>query len=333
MQLKKIICVLLLFMLQMSTVYADSYCVISGKDNTVIDEKNMNEPQSVASISKIMTAIIAIEQGNLKDTWVCGEELKQAYGSLLYLKEGDKVSLQSMLYGLMLRSGNDAALEIAVHIAKSEAAFVKLMNEKAQEIGMLNTEFHNSSGLDEQDGGNISTAYDMALLMSYAMKNETFRTITSTTYYTNESDLRWKNKNRLLFEYPFTNGGKTGYTKKAGRTLVTSAAYQDTESIVVTLKTADDFEFHKEKHQETFSQYDTIVLLKKGTYHCDGRKFKIDQDVCVTVKKDGTTKIETAIHVEKGQLIVEVQKKGHVDVYTYKENKDKKSSLFGSVHL
>lgn len=316
MLMKRWICIVIIFFLQLSNIHAESYCVLVDGDNTVVEQKDMHKQQSVASISKIMTALIALEKGNLEDTWVCGKELQQAFGSMLYLKEGQSVSLRSMLYGLMLRSGNDAALEIALHIAKSERAFVKMMNDKAKEIGMMNTLFRNASGLDEKDGGNISTAYDMALLMSYAMKNDDFRAITGTQYYTSEWNWRWKNKNRLLFDYAFTNGGKTGFTKIAGRTLVTSAAYQDVESIVVTLRQSDDFAFHKTKHQSVFDQYDVLTLLKKGTYHIKGRRYQVKQNIQVSVKKTGNEKVNVKTHFEKKDIVIEVWKKEHVDIYT-----------------
>ena len=302
-------------------------------DNTVVDSSNMHEPQSVASISKIMTAVIAIENGKLDEEWTCGNELKQAYGSMIYLKVGQKVTLRSLLYGLMLRSGNDAAIAIATHIAGSEAAFVKLMNQKAQQIGMSNTVFHNASGLDEKDGGNISTAYDMALLMSYAMKNNEFRKITKEEYYTSEWNYRWKNKNRLLFEYPFTNGGKTGFTKLAGRTLVTSAKYHNVESIVVTLRTSDDFKFHQEEHQKVFAEYEVLTLLKKGTYQLDGRRYHVKDPIRVSVEKGKTSSIHVQTHIEKEEVIVEVSREDHVDVYNFPSEKIKKQSLFSGAFL
>ena len=223
--MKRSLCILLCLLLQLMSVHAESYVVLSGADNTIVEEKNKDEKQSVASISKIMTAVIAIEHGQLDESFAVDDEINKAYGSSVYLKQGQQVTMRDLLYGLMLRSGNDAAVEIAKHVAGSQEAFVELMNRKAAEIGMSNTTFSNPSGLDEEDGGNISTANDMAVLMSYAMKNKEFRTITGSKYYTTDWNMRWKNKNRLLFDYPFTVGGKTGFTKKAGRTLVSAAEH------------------------------------------------------------------------------------------------------------
>ena len=321
--MKKWICVMLCLLLQMSVLHAESYCVMSGDDQSVIEEKNMNEPQSVASISKIMTAIVAIESKDLKDTWKVGEEINQADGSSIYLKVDQSVTLESLLYGLMLRSGNDAAVEIAMHVSGNINDFVKCMNDKAKQIGMLNTTFHNPSGLDEEDGGNISTAYDMALLMNYAMKNETFRKITGTQYYTSEWNYRWKNKNRLLFEFPFTNGGKTGFTKKAGRTLVTSASHDGVNSIVVTLKSSDDFAFHEEKHKAVFANYQTKELLKEGSYRIGKKMITVEEPIKVSLKKDGKDSLQVKSHVEKNNFIVEIIKNKVSSVYTYPMKKAK----------
>lgn len=321
--MKKWCCILLCLLIQCSVVHADSYCVLSEDDNTVIEEKDMNEPQSVASISKIMTALIAIEEGDLKDTWKIGDEIKLANGSSIYLKAGQQVNLQDLLYGLMLRSGNDAAVAIATHVKGNVNDFVKEMNKKAKQIGMLNTTFHNPSGLDEDDGGNISTAYDMAILMSYAMKNDDFQKITGSKYYTSTWNYRWKNKNRLLFEFPFTTGGKTGFTKKAGRTLVTTASHDGVNSVVVTLRSSDDFAFHESKHQEVFEKYKTEVLLKKGTYPIGKKQIQVDNDIAVSLQKEGNDILQVKSHVEKDHFVVEVIKNNVSNVYSYPLQKGK----------
>ena len=146
--MKRSLCILLCLLLQLMSVHAESYVVLSGADNTIVEEKNKDEKQSVASISKIMTAVIAIEHGQLDESFAVDDEINKAYGSSVYLKQGQQVTMRDLLYGLMLRSGNDAAVEIAKHVAGSQEAFVELMNQKAAEIGMSNTTFSNPSGLD-----------------------------------------------------------------------------------------------------------------------------------------------------------------------------------------
>lgn len=315
--MKKGILCIGLFFLMMINVQAESYCVMSGDEHEVIEEKDMHKAQSVASISKIMTAIVAIEQGNLADTWKVSDAILKVEGSSLYLQVGQQVSLESLLYGLMLRSGNDAAVEIAMHISGDIDSFVEAMNEKAKEIGMHDTLFHNPSGLDESDGGNISSAYDMALLMSYAMKNTTFAKISGTQYYTTENNLRWKNKNKLVFEYPNTIGGKTGFTKKAGRTLVSAASDGAMKSIVVSLQMSDDFAFHEQKHEEAKDTIENYTLLEQGSYLLSGYEVMIDAPLVLALHKDGSDQLEITSTIEDGEYRVQVIKNGNKHCFTY----------------
>lgn len=320
-KMKKAIIWVFCFFMTTSFTYAQSYCVMSGDDDRVVEEKNMHETQSVASISKIMTAVIAIEQGNLDDVWNVSEAILQAEGSSIYLQVGQSVSLEDLLYGLMLRSGNDAAIEIATHISGDCATFVNIMNEKAKAIGMNDTTFHNPSGLDEEDGGNISSAYDMALLMKYAMKLPAFATITRSQYHTSANQLRWKNKNRLLFDYAQTTGGKTGFTKKAGRTLVSSAQKDGVDSIVVTLGMSDDFEFHEQEHEKVFADMDSYTVLEKGSYQVYGKQIEVDIPVQISLRKDGSDKLDIKSYVEGGNFVVEVIHNDTKQQYTYSLNK------------
>lgn len=315
--MKKILCLVICIACTIQHVAADSYCVMSGNDERVIESKNMHQVQSVASISKIMSAIIALENGKLDAQIKCGAELNKVYGSAIYLKVGQVVSLKTLLYGLMLRSGNDAALEIALHIGTSEKKFVSMMNQKAKEIGMLNTTFRNASGLDEKDAGNTSTAYDMALLMRYAMRNKQFAKITKSEYYTTEYNVRWKNKNRLLFDFPFCNGGKTGFTKKARRTLVTNAQYENMESIIVTLQTNDDFKFHKEKHQTFFQNYVNYPILKSGEYKINAGTIKVEEPIVIVIPKATTPQLYVSSYVKDKTYFVEISYQGHIDIFKY----------------
>lgn len=299
------------------SVQAESYCVMNGNDGSIIEEKDMHKTQSVASISKIMTAIIAIEEGNMEDIWEVSDAITQANGSSIYLQVGQQVSLKSLLYGLMLRSGNDAAVEIAQHIGGSQEAFVEKMNQKAKVIGMMDTNFENPSGLDEAGSGNISSAYDMALLMKYAMKNPLFQEIDSAPYYTSEWNYRWKNKNRLIFDFADTTGGKTGFTKKAGRTLVSSAKADGVESVVVTLgMSSEDFSFHEEKHKEVFSKLDACTILEAGTYQFHGYEAIIEEALVVTYPYD-RQEIQVTSTIEKKELVVTITLPDGVKTYRY----------------
>lgn len=303
-------------------VKAEGYCVMNGNDGTVVEDGNMHETQSVASISKVMSAIVAIEHGDLKDSWAVSDAILQADGSSIYLEVGETVTLEELLYGLMLRSGNDAAVEIAVHVGGDEAHFVEMMNEKAKELGMKDTLFRNPSGLDEADGGNISSAYDMALLMRYAMQNETFAKITSSKYYDRGSE-RWQNKNKLLFSYDKTTGGKTGYTKHAGRTLITTASDDDLDSIVVTLGFGDDFNFHQAKHEAQFRNYHIYTLLKQGSYHIQGYTFAVPETIRIALSNDEEHEISVHTRISGNQLLITVEKDGQTLTYEYLGVKDR----------
>ena len=244
----------------------------------VIYSNNMNDIRGVASISKIMTAIVAIENKDVNDVVTIGEEITKAYGSGIYIKQGEEITLESLLYGLMLRSGNDAALAIANYVGGSVDNFVTMMNKKAVEIGMKNSKFNNPHGLDE-NGGNLSTAYDMALLTSYAMKNETYRKIVSTKKYTLRTNMNyysWVNKNKLLHSYDYITGGKTGFTDVAKRTLVTTASKDNVNLVVVTLNDGNDFADHINLFEETFANYTNYNILKEGEIKIIDENYYLD---------------------------------------------------------
>ena len=230
----------------------------------VLVSKNMNKKKLIASTTKIMTAILAIESGKTNKTVTVTDKVLESYGSNIYLSIGEKMKLEDMVYGLMMQSGNDAALMISEYLG-GEEAFVKKMNQKAKEIGMKNTTFSNPHGLDEKTK-NYSTAYDMALLMRYANSEPLFRKIVGCkkhTVKTGEKTYVWTNKNKLLYTYKYTTGGKTGYTKKAHRTLVTSASKKDLNLIVVTLNDGNDFKNHEELYEYAFENYSMEKVFDK----------------------------------------------------------------------
>lgn len=249
--------------------------LIDADNNYVLYQKNAHEVRSVASISKIMTAILAIESNKLDDYVLIGEEINDAYGSGIYIKVGEKMQLRDLVYGLMLRSGNDAALAIANYVGGDVSNFVTMMNDKAKEIGMKNTKFNNPHGLEE-NGGNKSTAYDMAILTSYAMKNPIYESITGTKKHTVKTDVNyysWTNKNKLLLNYKYATGGKTGFTEVARRTLVTTASKDNINLVAVTLNDGDDFQDHENLFEETFNNYTKYRILSKGYINVIGEKY------------------------------------------------------------
>lgn len=270
--------ILLIFPINVNAFSASATAtiVMDMDSKRVIYSSNPHYVQTVASISKIMTAIVAIENGDLDKKVTAGKEVLAATGSSIYLQVGEKMTLKDLVYGLMMRSGNDSALTIAKAVAGSEKNFVELMNKKAKELEMNDTTFNNPHGLDLTEEGNYSSVYDMALLMSYAMENPIFQKIEKTKSYkvkTNKNTYTWKSKNKLLFNYKYTTGGKTGYTPKAKKTLVTSASNNDLNLTVVTFQDRNDFKDHKALYEETFKQYKSYDILDKGVISILGEDY------------------------------------------------------------
>ncbi len=307
--MKKWIVVLLSFIFAFNNVKAmntSASCaiVMDQNSNRILYSKNIHKVRSVASISKIMTGILAVESGKLDDKVTVGDEILKAYGSAVYLQVGETLTLRDLVYGLMLRSGNDAALAIATYVSGSVEKFVEAMNDKSLKIGMKNTTFHNPHGLDEEEG-NFSTAYDMAVLTSYAMKNKEYQKIVGTKKYTLKTDKNhyvWKNKNKLLNTYQYTTGGKTGFTEIAKRTLVSTASKDNTDLVVVTLNDGNDFEDHKNLYEEAFSFYRTYTVLEKGEVSIPGETYY--KDFKIYLKND--YKMMLAEN-EKGNIILKYQ--------------------------
>ncbi len=261
-------------------VSAASAVLIEQKSGRVLFEKDAHTKRRIASITKIMTAILAIESGKMDQFVKVSEKATHTEGSSVYLKPGEKLKLNDLVYGLMLRSGNDTAVAIAEYVGGSIDGFAYLMNQKAREIGMYDTHFANPHGLDDHED-HYSTAYDMAILMRYAMQNKTFQKISGTKVYrapnpTENWDRVWKNKNRLLTKYKYTTGGKTGYTKLAKRTLVTTATKGDMNLIAVTLNGPNDWNDHISMYEGGFKGFDMTEIVTKGKLDISKNKYYKD---------------------------------------------------------
>jgi D-alanyl-D-alanine carboxypeptidase len=250
-------------------VSAKAAILIEQESGRILYEKNAHTKMRIASITKIMTAILAIESGKLDDMVKVSDRALKAEGSAIYLQKGEKIKLEDLVYGLMLRSGNDAAVAIAEHVGGSLEGFVVMMNQKAAEIGMTNTVFANPHGLDDHEN-HFSTAYDMAILTQYAMKNETYQKISGTEVHRapnpNEKwDRVWHNKNKLLTSlYEYSTGGKTGFTTRAKRTLVSTASKDDFDTIAVTLNDPNDWKDHINLHNYAYNNYDLVKIMNQG---------------------------------------------------------------------
>jgi len=218
----------------------------------VLYAQNEDTKMLIASTTKIMTALVALENGDLNSTVKISAEAANTEGSSMYLKAGEKLTLETLLYGLMLCSGNDAAVAVAQGVAGSTDKFVKLMNEKAKELGMTHTSFANPNGLDDEK--HYSTAKDMAVLACAAMNNETFARIVSTRTIT-VGGRTLTNHNKLLSYVDGCIGLKTGYTKAAGRTLVSCVRRNGQRLVAVTLQDGNDWADHAALYDYGFSTY------------------------------------------------------------------------------
>lgn len=255
---------------------ATSAIVMDMDTGRILYQKNINEQRLIASITKIMTAVVAIENGTLTDIVTAGEEILSMYGTNIYIELGEHMILLDLLYGLLLRSGNDAAVVIANHICESEEEFVKLMNAKAKELGMTRTSFSNSHGLDEITQ-NYSTAYDMALLSSYANKLPIYRQISDTKKWVVETENKtyvWYNRNKLLTLYKDATGGKNGYTPKSGRTLVTTASRNGLNLTAVTLNDPNEYDSHMQMYDYVFNKYQKYEVLNQYTFKINDTLYK-----------------------------------------------------------
>lgn len=297
-------------------LFSESVLLIDAKSGNLLYEKDSERVMYPASITKIVTAIIAIEEGDLEDIVTISENARDQDGSRVYLLEGEKVTLEKLVQGLMINSGNDAGTAIAEHFDGSEKAFAKRMNTfVAEKMGVEDTNFKNPHGLFHPD--HVTTAKDMAKIAQYAMKNEKFREIVST------KEMDWKgegwettlfNHHRLLWDYEGTTGVKNGFVPEAGHTLVTSAERDGMELIAVTLKAASKY----------YSYWDTMSLLnygfenfkteeiEKGEMVSDaaGREYMLAKNIFVARQDKETVSLK--VNKDK-DLVVKVGSREHIN--------------------
>jgi D-alanyl-D-alanine carboxypeptidase (penicillin-binding protein 5/6) len=343
---KKVIAYLLLFyvfLLNTTIAYAEptiictSAVLIDANTGTILAEKNADKKMYPASLTKIMTAILAIEMGDLSDVIKVDDDTPyEISGSHIALEPGEMLTLKDMLYALMLPSANDAALAIAKHYGKTEEEFVKLMNDKAKELGAYNTHFVNPHGL--HDDNHYTTAADLALITKYAMKNETFREIVKTVKYeikpTNKkSEPRYfTNLNKLICnsgygqicvdgtyvspEYEYATGVKTGYTPEAGNSLVASAEKNGTELIAVAMQ-GESLEMYQDAHNlfnYGFNEYESATLINKNTFvknikveNGDSKEISViaENEFTTLIRRDSDKEIESKVVINDITLPIE----------------------------
>lgn len=309
---------------------AESAILIEQNTGRVLYDKNKDEKKPMASTTKIMTALVAIEKGNLNSKVTISKEASGIEGSSIWLEENEELTLEELLYGLMLRSGNDAAYAIAEHIGKGNINnFIKMMNEKARELNALNTHFTNPHGLDNKN--HYTTAYDLANIASYAMGNEIFKKIVSTEKKSiSWSNHQWNrsllNKNKILRNYEGGNGIKTGYTTKAGKCLVASAFKDNMQLISVVLKSKDIWEDSTNLLDHAFDNYKPYLIVDKNKYLrsisvIEGVKERVkvysEDKIIIPIKDSEKEKVKVKISLPE-KLIAPINKNqviGTIDVF------------------
>lgn len=240
---------------------AQSAILTDADTGDILYEHNAYEPSLIASTTKIMTALLALENCALQREFVIPPEAVGVEGSSLYLKEGERLTVEALLYGMMLHSGNDAAVALAICCGGSVERFVAMMNEKAESLGLTQTSFANPNGLDSAE--NYSTAADLAKLTAYALQNDDFVRIVSKKSIT-IGGRSLTNHNRLLWQAEGILGVKTGYTRAAGRILVSAAERKGRRLIAVTIRDGDDWRDHTALFDFGFSRYEMQTAIHAG---------------------------------------------------------------------
>lgn len=334
--MKKIIIFFILFLFIPINVFADS-----GKSTIVMDidsgrilyEKNINEKLLIASTTKIMTCIITLENSNIEDFITVGDEVLKMYGTNMYIEKGEKIKIKDLLYGLMLRSGNDAAETLAYNTLGYDE-FIKKMNDKAKEIGMKNTLFLNPHGLDESTE-NYSTAYDMALLSRYAYKNLIYRKIISTNKYVTKSNIKsyvFYNRMGLLNNYKYCVGGKNGYTPRAGKSLVSYAKKDDLVLSIVSLDDSSIYDNHISLYNKYFKKYKNYKILDKDDFNVGN--YYIKKSFIYPLSLEEVDRVTTLVKIDSkkeiGEVTIRIDNEiiGSIKLYKKDKIKKEKKSLF-----
>lgn len=339
--MKKIIFIIIL-VFSFNVCASTSTIVMDTNSNRILYQNNAYERKLIASTTKIMTFVIAYEYAkDFLDLEIeAGDEILKMYGTSIYLSLHEKMKIRDLLYGLMMRSGNDAAIVLATFVGGSEEGFVKLMNKKAQFIGMNNTTFNNPHGLDEVTK-NYSTAYDMALLSSYASSIPMYREVTKTKYYnvkTNIKSYSWTNRNKMVFTYPYFETGKTGYTPLAGKTFVTTSRKNNLELTIVSLNDANHYENHRSLYEKMFDKYQNILLVSKDEFNKKNKNLVLKKDLYYPLTPDEQKNIDVKLIINnnaQSELVVNLKGKEILRETVYlkesKKNSNNKENLFNKI--
>ncbi|WP_416197942.1 MAG: serine-type D-Ala-D-Ala carboxypeptidase [Sporanaerobacter sp.] len=333
MVIKKVIAIVLILVFISSysfatvpEIKAESAILMDAKSGRILYSFNPHEKLPMASTTKIMTALIAIEEGDMEDIVEIGKESVGIEGSSIYLYENEKISLKDLLYGLMLRSGNDASVAIGNYIGGDLKKFINMMNDKAKDIGAINTSFVNPNGLDAEN--HYTTAYDLALITREALKHEKFKEIVKTKIYIANRDKNnyFYNKNKTLWQYEGGDGVKIGYTKRSGRCLVSSATREGMQIIAIVLNDGDWFNDCYKMLDYGFENYSSHIIYDIGQFVSNVKVINgeldflpvVVDDLCVLPLKENEKekiKISTKLPDEIQAPIKIGDKIGKISVY------------------
>lgn len=272
---------------------------------TVLTESNADKRMPMASTTKIMTAIIIAEDCNLDEEITVPDAAVGVEGSSIYLKKDERIDVRDLLYGLMLRSGNDSAVALAIHHSGSVENFITVMNERAKRIGADNTNFKNPSGLPDDE--HYTTARNLCNIACYAMNNEIFREVVSSKSHVGKFR-SFENKNKMLYRYEGANGVKTGYTLKAGRCLVSSAERDGMDVVTVVLNCYDMYERSSAILDQCFYAYKLLELNENTVFMSDRVLCKLSKTQNLVVKNTESLQIRikstvTEKKIKKGDRV------------------------------
>lgn len=324
--MKKILIIMLLFLC--INVKA-SIVVMDADSGRILYGKNEDERKLIASTTKIMTSLIILENANVKTNLTVGEEVLKVNGSMIYSKPGEQYTIEDLLYGLMLRSGNDAAMTLAYNVFGYNR-FIQEMNTKAIELGMTNTTYENPHGLND-NSENYSSAKDLSILMRYAIQNDKFIEITRTNKYKN-----WYNKNELLNNYKYLISGKTGYTKKSGQVYVSAASKNNKTLVISSINENDKYNLHKNLYEEYFNKYKKHKILNQYTFsfkekNNDKVHYYIKKDFDILLKEDEINDLKIKVDTQNESVNIYIKDELIHSQRLYKLEYEKKVNIIKQI--
>ena len=317
---KILVIILLIFPFNIFAINDSSHSsiVMDIDSGRILYQHDSNTERLIASTTKLMTFLVAITYASdkLDSKVIVGDEILKMYGTNMYLSLKEELTLRDLLYGLMLRSGNDASVVISKYVAGNIDDFVSLMNIKAKEIGMNNTIFKNPHGLDEETK-NYSTAYDLAILIKYLSLNyPIYKEIAGSKYYNFKSNIKsytLTNRSKIIFTYKNIITAKNGYTPSAGKCLATTASFNNLNLVIVTLDDFDTYKNHQNLYEYYFDKYQNYLLIDKNNFQIpslDNHKYYIKNSFKYPLTIDEKSNIEKKVIIENKKNQV-----GKINIY------------------